>query len=76
MWDRLVFIGTRLMPAICIAGAVHLTIQEIFNPVSPEQQASLQKRRKRRTPLTPTHTEIEIESESDQVQTQVVQAAT
>lgn len=49
-WNRLVFFGTRALPALFIAGAVHLTIQEIFNPMSPERLADLEARRRRRRP--------------------------
>lgn len=49
-FERLMFVGTKAFPVILGVGFLHLAVQEIINPVSPEQAAMLEHRRRRKGP--------------------------
>lgn len=42
---NLLFIGSRVIPVVCIVGAVHLTFVNTFFPMSEEQKRELEARR-------------------------------
>lgn len=46
-WGTLMFFGTRVIPVICIAGAVHIACTEIMRPLTPEQLEAIESKRRR-----------------------------
>lgn len=47
------YVGAKVMPSVLITGAVYVGLQELINPVSPEQAAILEQgRRKRKNRFT------------------------
>ena len=47
-FERLLFVGTKVLPTILAVGGVHLVYQNIFHPLSPEQKEMFERRRRRK----------------------------
>lgn len=48
---NLLYLGSRILPAVCIIGAVHLTVINTLYPMSDEQRRELEELRNRKEPL-------------------------